>query len=120
MKIAISSEGKELDAKIDTRFGRARYFIIYDTETNEFSTMDNIQNLNAAQGAGIQTAQNVLNSGAECIITGHCGPKAYRVLSSSNIKLYLADKGTVKEAIDDLISGKLKIAGGADVEGHWM
>jgi len=61
-----------------------------------------------------------LNSGADCIITGHCGPKAYRVLSSSKIKLYLKETGTVKEAVDDLLNEKLKIADGADVEGHWM
>lgn len=120
MKIAVSSDGKDLDSPIDTRFGRARYFIIYDSQKKDFTVMDNVQNLNAAQGAGIQTAQNVLNSGADCIITGHCGPKAFRVLSSSNVKLYLAEKGTVKEAIDSLLNGKLKIADGADVEGHWM
>lgn len=120
MKIAVSSQGRDLYSLLDSRFGRARYFIIYDSKSNEFSVIDNIQNLNAAQGAGIQTAQNVLNSGADCIITGHCGPKAYRVLSSSKIKLYLKETGTVKAAVDDLLNEKLKIADGADVEGHWM
>ncbi len=120
MKIAISAQGNSMDSQIDPRFGRARYFVIYESDTSTFSIMDNIQNLNAAQGAGIQTAQNVLNTQADCIITGHCGPKAFRVLSNSKVKLYLKENGTVKEAIDDLLDEKLKLASGADVEGHWM
>ncbi|HBM15544.1 MAG TPA: dinitrogenase iron-molybdenum cofactor biosynthesis protein [Lentisphaeria bacterium] len=120
MKIAISSKGKELDSLLDSRFGRARYFIIYDGKADTFSVMDNSMNFDAAQGAGIQTAQNVLSTGVEHIITGHCGPKAYKVLSLSAAKLYLKENGTVKEAIDDLIGGKLKAANNADVEGHWM
>ena len=57
MKIAITTSGDSLDAAVDPRFGRAKAFILYDTETDEWSVLDNAQNLNAAQGAGIQAAQ---------------------------------------------------------------
>ena len=49
----------DLTSKVDPRFGRAKYFIIYDTETKEMEVVGNEQNFQAAQGAGVQSAQNV-------------------------------------------------------------
>lgn len=119
MKIAVTTAGKDLNAPVDTRFGRAAGFIVYDTETKTFETADNTQNLNAAQGAGIQTAQNVATTGAKAVITGHCGPKAFRILSASKITVYLAEQGSVQEALDLLAQNKLIEIKTADVEGHW-
>ena len=64
MKVVITSLGETLESPVDQRFGRARYFILYDTESNEWSVHDNKQNLNAAQGAGIQAGQKVVELGA--------------------------------------------------------
>ena len=119
MKIAITSLGEALDSPIDQRFGRARYFVLYDTETEEWSAHDNKQNLNAAQGAGIQAGQKVVEIGAEAIITGHCGPKAFATLRAGNIDVYPGAAGTVKEAINAFSEGKLQKTGNADVEGHF-
>ena len=77
MKIAVTSLGESLDSPIDQRFGRARFFVLYDLESGEWTVHDNTQNLEAAQGAGIQAAQHVVNLGVEAVITGHCGPKAF-------------------------------------------
>ena len=119
MKIAISSGGKDLDSNIDLRFGRAFGFIIYDLNTNEYKFTDNIQNLEASQGAGIQAAQTVVNSDVEVLITGHCGPKAFKVLSSADIKIYTAAESTLKEIIEKFKNNELEQALSADVEGHW-
>jgi len=54
MEIAITATGKDISSNVDPRFGRAKYFIVVDTDTNESAAHDNAQNLNAAQGAGIQ------------------------------------------------------------------
>jgi len=120
MKIAITTSGTDLNAPVDTRFGRAAGFIVYDTETKAFETADNSQNLNAAQGAGIQTAQNVAATGAKTVITGHCGPKAFRILNASQIAVYLAQPGTVQNGLDLFAQGKLTELNTADVDGHWM
>ena len=45
MKIAVTSQGEGMNARVDPRFGRARYFIVVDTETGESSTVDNAVNL---------------------------------------------------------------------------
>jgi predicted Fe-Mo cluster-binding NifX family protein len=119
MKIACATSGLDLDAPLDSRFGRALKFLIYDTETKAFTLVDNQQNLNAAQGAGIQSAQTVAASGAQVLIAGHCGPKAYRVLDAANIKVYTTTTGTVAEALALYQEGKLIESSAADVEGHW-
>ena len=68
MKIAISARSASLESNFDTRFGRAPLFVIYDTDSKEVSSCNNTQNLQAAQGAGIQTAQNVANAGAQAVV----------------------------------------------------
>ena len=83
MRIAVTSRGETLDSPIAPRFGRAAGFVIVDTVSGESSFCDNVQNLNAAQGAGIQAAQNVARHGVDCVITGHCGPKAFRTLAAA-------------------------------------
>jgi predicted Fe-Mo cluster-binding NifX family protein len=76
-------------------------------------------NLNAAQGAGIQAAQNVVRSGAQAIISGHFGPKAFQVIQMAGLDVYSAMNITVKEAIQSFESGKLTKLAGADVASHW-
>ncbi len=120
MKIAITSSGKTLDDDVDPRFGRARYFLIYETESGELNAVENSQNLNAAQGAGIQAGQSVAATGATALLTGNCGPKAFQVLGQAGITVYIKVGGKVRQAIDDLKAGKLTAADGANVEGHWV
>jgi predicted Fe-Mo cluster-binding NifX family protein len=119
MKIAISVNSSDMEDKMDMRFGRAKKFMVYDTESKTNELIDNTQNFNAAQGAGIQSAQNVINTGVEAIITGHTGPKAYKLLSESGVKIYHSEEKCVKDIIADFTSGILKEADSADVEGHW-
>ncbi|MEW6379548.1 MAG: NifB/NifX family molybdenum-iron cluster-binding protein [bacterium] len=120
MKVAFTTSGESLDAPLDSRFGRAPRFLIYDMDTATFVVIDNQKNLNAAQGAGIQAAETVARSGASCLVTGHCGPKAFRVLSAAGIKVYSTDAATVAAALDLFRSGKLSPSQAADVEGHWV
>jgi len=118
MKVVFTTSGENLAALMDSRFGRAPKFLIYDLDANTFSVIDNRQNLNAAQGAGIQSAETVARSGAKILVTGHCGPKAFRVLSAAGIKLYRTDAPTVAAALEQYRSGKLTEAKAADVDGH--
>jgi predicted Fe-Mo cluster-binding NifX family protein len=120
MKIAITAQGKELSSEIDLRFGRAKLLLVVDTEAGDFEEHDNELNLNAVQGAGIQTAQNIANLGVEAVITGNVGPNAFRTLNAADIKIFLTAKQTVQEAIDSFKAGKLKEVDQANVEGHWI
>jgi predicted Fe-Mo cluster-binding NifX family protein len=120
MKIAITAQGKELSSEIDLRFGRAKWIIVVDSETGDFSAYDNVVNLNAVQGAGIQTGQNIANLDTEVVITGNVGPNAFKTLNTAGVKIFLAEKQTVRNAIDTFKAGKLKEVDQANVEGHWI
>ena len=120
MKIAITAQGREPDSQIDLRFGRAKFLIVADTNTDGFKIQDNTVNLNAAQGAGIQTGQNIANLGVDAVITGNVGPNAFRTLRAAKVKIFLAEKQTVQEAMDSFKANKLKEVDQANVEGHWI
>ncbi|MBN1518313.1 NifB/NifX family molybdenum-iron cluster-binding protein [Candidatus Sumerlaeota bacterium] len=120
MKVAFTTAGDNLDADLDVRFGRAPKFLIYDLERETFEVADNQQNLNAVQGAGIQSAETVARLGAQAVVTGHCGPKAFRVLQAAGIEIYTASAGTVAAALDQFRAGALNEAKASDVEGHWV
>jgi predicted Fe-Mo cluster-binding NifX family protein len=119
MKIAITSTGPTLEAEVDQRFGRAKLFFIFDTETENVKVVDNQQSLNAAQGAGIQAAETVVNEGAEVLITGHCGPNAFRTLQAADVKIIVGAQGTVGQMVEKFKKGELGYAQDADVPGHW-
>lgn len=119
MKIAITASGKDRSARLDLRFGRAPVFMVYDDQTNTFEALDNEQNLNSAQGAGIQSAATIVNAGCKALITGHCGPKAYTALSKAQVAVYSIKDVTVGEAVALFKDGKCQKMDAADVEGHW-
>jgi predicted Fe-Mo cluster-binding NifX family protein len=119
MKLAITTSGDDLEAPLDSRFGRAPRFLIYDLDQESFQVVDNQQSLDAAQGAGIQAAETIARSGAKALVTGHCGPKAFRVLAAAGIKIFNTDAGTVAEALDRYLTGRLTEAHAPDVAGHW-
>jgi predicted Fe-Mo cluster-binding NifX family protein len=118
--VAATTNGNSLEAQIDSRFGRAPNFLIVDTETQNFQVVQNTQSLNLAQGAGIQSAQNLLPYKPDVVLTGNCGPKAFRVLQAAGIKVAVGVKGKIADAIQDYINGKYAEATEANVEGHWM
>ena len=120
MKVAVTSQGKDISGEVDPRFGRARWFIVVDIETGKFQAHDNTVNLNAVQGAGIQTGQNISKLNVDAVITGNVGPNAFKTLSAAKVKVFLADKQTVQQAIDLFKEGKLKEVGQANVESHWI
>jgi predicted Fe-Mo cluster-binding NifX family protein len=80
---------------------------------------DNAQNLNALQGAGVQAGQAVARLGAEAVLTGHVGPKAFHALSAAGIAVCTGATGTVREAVEQFKAGQLQAAQKPDVAGHW-
>jgi len=119
MKLAITSQGTDLDSPVDARFGRTRYFLLIDSETGEFEARSNAQNVQAVQGAGIQAARSVIDAGVEAVITGHVGPKAFTTLQAANVKVHTGASGSAREAMEQFKAGQLASAGRADVQGHW-
>lgn len=120
MRVAVTSQGADMASQVDPRFGRASFFIVVDTETGAAVAHDNQQNLNAAQGAGIQAAQNVVELEVGAVVTGNVGPKAFSVLQAGDIKIYIGATGSVANAMEQLKADRLECVTEANVEGHWV
>ena len=108
MKVAVSSNGENLDAQLDPRFGRCQFFLVVNPDDMSFEACNNES---AAQGggAGIQAAQFLASQGVEAVITGNCGPNAVQTLSAAGIELFVGQTGTVKEVVERLKKGKFKL-----------
>lgn len=119
MKIAISSIDGTLEGLVDERFGRCKKFVLYNKETGQVEVIDNTQNMNSPQGAGIQSSQNVVNAGAKAVISGHLGPNAFRVLQEAGVEVYTTTGMTVAEAITAFEGATLSKLTDPDVQGHW-
>jgi len=119
MRIAFTARGEDLSAPFDSRFGRAQKFVVFDDQTKEISVVDNRQGVEAARGAGIQAAEKLADQNVECLVTGHCGPNAFRVLSQAGIKVYYTEASTVGEALEKFQNGQVTEASAPDVGGHW-
>ena len=118
MKIAIPAQGKDLHAAIEPRFGRCQQFVIVEIESMEFEVLEN-PNIAASGGAGIQTAQRLAEKGVQAILTGNCGPNAFRTLQAAGIQTYINVTGTVLTAVEQYKSGQLQTAAQPNVGGHF-
>jgi predicted Fe-Mo cluster-binding NifX family protein len=100
MKIAISSTGKDMDSAVDPRFGRAPYLIIVDSTSGQIvDVIDNSAAQDAAHGAGINAASAVAESGAQVVLTGRVGPKAFAVLDAAGIKVVSDCSGSLRTVV---------------------
>lgn len=116
-KVAITSDGPTLDHQVDPRFGRAGGFVIVDLESMDTKYVDNGSSQVMNQGAGIQAAENVANAGADAVLTGYVGPKAFSALSAAGILVGQDVDGlTVKEAVERFKAGDIKVASEANAE----
>jgi predicted Fe-Mo cluster-binding NifX family protein len=119
MKIAVTSTGRDLDSPVDPRFGRAAYILIVDAETMDFEVLDNAGNINALKGAGIQAATMISDRQANILLTGFCGPNAFKTLKAAGIDVAGEVSGTVRDAVAGFVSGGITLAAEPNVEGHW-
>lgn len=119
MKLAVTAKGQDLDAEVDPRFGRASYILVIDTDTLDVEVIDNQSNKNAFKGAGIQAAAAICDSGAQVLLTGFCGPNAFKALSAAGIKVANDASGTVRQTLDAFGQDKFQFASEANTQGHW-
>ena len=119
MKLAVTAAGPDKVSEVDVRFGRAPYLIVTDVDTGGVTVVDNLDSQDLARGAGIQAAQKVIDHGVHAVITGHCGPKAFRALSAAGVTVFSGAEGTVEQMLEKYARGELKLAASADVLEQW-
>ena len=68
----------------------------------------------------IDTTKAEALPGVKAVLTGHCGPKAFKALQIAGVQIYLGIQAeTVKEAIEKFKKGELRIANSSDVGDYW-
>jgi predicted Fe-Mo cluster-binding NifX family protein len=108
MKVAISSTGQSLEDKTHELFGRCDFLIVSDTKTKEIKAIKN-ESADAPSGAGTGCAQIVFDEGAQAVISGKVGPKAYEVLQHAKVDIFLSPPGiSIKQALEKYGQGSLQ------------
>lgn len=109
MNIVFTAKGETWESKMDPRFGRTDYLFMYNDETEEIKTINNLDIQNAAHGAGPQTAKKLFELEPKILITGNGpGGNAATVLAQAELKVFTgAGDMTVKEAFSAWKDGKL-------------
>ncbi|HKM43781.1 MAG TPA: NifB/NifX family molybdenum-iron cluster-binding protein [Limnochordia bacterium] len=108
MKIAIPVDKEGMEGAVCASFGRAPFFFLYETETKEWSVVEN-SGLASPGGAGIKAAQIVVDSKAKALLTPRCGENAAQVLESAGITLHKTSSTSVEESIESFVQGKLPL-----------
>ena len=103
MKTLITSKGNSTDSLFDLRFGRGKYFCIFDSETGKTDFIENL-NTNAQGGAGTKTSEKVIELGVKKVISGDFGPKAKDLLMKFGIQMVIISDSnkTIMEIIRTL------------------
>ena len=118
MKICVTAMGDTLDANVDPRFGRCKYFLIIDTDSMNVNPILN-ESMMASGGAGIQAAQMVTKTGVDTVITGNVGPNAFQTLKAAGIKIITGVDGNIKDVVEKFNNGELKEIDAPSVGNHF-
>lgn len=106
MKIAIPVDENTMETGVCPSFGRAPYFMIYDTDKSDAAFIVNTA-ATASGGAGIKAAQFVVDEKPEVLLTPRCGQNAAEVITAAGIKMYKTVAGTAKENVAFYEKGEL-------------
>lgn len=101
MKIAITSTGTSLESKIDMRFGRCSYFVIFDDMIGSIEFIPNNAK-DADQGAGIAAVEFIAKRNVNKVISGEFGMKIKSLLDSLKIQMIMVKQPdrTIGELIE--------------------
>ncbi len=108
MKVAIPVDDNNINSNVCISFGRAPYFMFYDTEKQKSNFVNNSA-ANSRGGAGIKAAQIIVDNNADVLITPRCGENAADVLKAAYITIYKSNNNSIEENLKDLKEEKLHL-----------
>jgi len=118
MKISVTATGPSLDDPVEVRFGRCPYFLIIDTDSMAVEALENSSTA-LGGGAGIQSAQLIAEQNVQVVLTGNCGPNAFKALDAAGIQVIVGVTGVVREAVEQFKAGTLTSASKPNVASHF-
>ena len=100
MKAFIAVKGNNgILSEIDSRFGRAGFFMIYDMDEEKIISIEENKFKNEGHGVGIKTAGAAVEHGCTLVIGAQPGPKAEQVFNEGNVKMFIMTEGNVEDAV---------------------
>ena len=108
MKIAIPMNEQSLDSDVCPSFGRAPYFLFYNSVTEEAYYLDN-EAVASQGGAGIRAAQVIADHGVKALIAPRCGENAADVLTKAEVFVYHSIPGTARQNIEAHLNNQLPL-----------
>lgn len=105
MKIAVTSQGPDLDSPMDQRFGRCPYVLIVETDDLTFEAVKNPY-LDESSGVGGRLASLIARHGATAVIAEECGPHAQAALDAAGIAMIAMCADTVRQAVEQYRNGR--------------
>ena len=101
MKIGVLSDGPDLSSEVSEDFGHAPFFLIVDSETLDYTVVEN--EFMEAEGAGMKVAQAIVDIGVEAVVVGGIGTHGFNILDKAGIDVSYDEEGSVEECVTDYI-----------------
>ena len=98
MRIAVSSDEKEVESEISMVSGRAKYYLIFE-DNKLVKTLSNPFRIGGG-GAGFGVAQMLEDENVDLVISGKIGENMKRALDDRKMK-YKEISGNIKEVISN-------------------
>lgn len=108
MKILLPVNEKNVHEGICPSFGRAPYFLVWDTHQEEKLFYDN-PGASSAGGAGIAAAQKVADLEPERVLTPRLGKNSADVIEAAGIPIYKSVSEDIAANVQLLNEGKLEV-----------
>ncbi len=100
MRVAITSTNNNVEAKIDPRFGRCSYFVIYDSDLDSIEYIPN-PNKEVSEGAGPASVELIASKKVDKVVSGGFGNKIKPLLESLKIQMIIINEP--EKQVNDII-----------------
>lgn len=100
MKFGVISEGEGLDSLVAEDFGHAPCFLIVDSDTLDYTVVDN--ECANGEGAGYKVAKAIVGLGVDVVIVGGIGTHGLKILQDAGIRVFYDMDDTVENCIKEV------------------
>jgi predicted Fe-Mo cluster-binding NifX family protein len=105
MKVCIPTvNGAEQLSEVCDHFGSAAYFTIYDSQTEEYETVNNSEH-NHEHGT-CHPMDNLKDKGIDAVICRGLGTRALQKLNQGGVRVFRTERSMVSDIIQDFSQGR--------------
>lgn len=108
--VAVASHTVEgLNSQVSQHFGHCPYFTIVSLKGNRIENVSVLENPPHRQGGCAAPVALLKERGVSVLIVGGMGLRPLMILNREGIRVYAGASGSVRDTIENYISGKLPI-----------